>query len=66
MKANSTVTAAIVGTAAMDGGNGGWPVLYGSNPYTASSITTVCDEDQVADSERKHTPEQVAYIVFGQ
>ncbi len=61
-----TASAAIVSVAAMDGGNGGWPVLYGSNPFTASSITTVFDEDQIKDTERKHTTEQVAYIVFGQ
>ncbi|MCP5108940.1 MAG: PKD domain-containing protein [bacterium] len=61
-----TASAAIISAAAIDGNNGGWPVLYGSNPFTASSITTVCDEDQIADSERKHTTEQVAYIVFGQ
>ncbi len=60
-----TASAAIVSTAAIDGGNGGWPVLYGSNPYTASSITTVVDEDQIGDAERNHTTEQVAYIVFG-
>ncbi len=61
-----TASAAIVSQAAIDGGNGGWPVLFGSNPFTASSITMVCDEDQVGDSERKHTTEQIAYIVFGQ
>jgi PKD repeat protein/murein tripeptide amidase MpaA len=57
---------AIVSAAGMDGGNGGWPVMYGSNPLTDTSLTMVFDEDQVNDSERKHTTEQVAYVVFGQ
>ena len=57
---------AIVSVAGMDGGNGGWPVMYGSGPLTTTSLTTVFDEDQDNDSERAHTTEQVAYIVFGQ
>jgi PKD repeat protein len=62
----ANASAAIVSTAGMDGGNGGWPVMYGSNPSTDTSLTMVVDEDQVADSERSHTTEQVAYVVFGQ
>jgi len=62
--ANANV--AILGTAAMDGGNGGWPVLFGASAVTSTSITMYFDEDQVNDSERQHTTEQVAYIVFGQ
>jgi vibriolysin len=61
--ANASV--AIVSTAAMDGGNGGWPVLFGANQLTNTSITMYFDEDQIGDTERSHTPEQVAYIVFG-
>jgi hypothetical protein len=57
---------AIISAAGMDGGNGGWPVMYGSSPLTTTSLTMVFDEDQVNDSERKHVDEQVAYIVFGQ
>jgi PKD repeat protein len=57
---------AIVSAAGMDGGNGGWPVMYGSTPLTSTSLTMVFDEDQVRDSERNHVNEQVAYIVFGQ
>ena len=58
--------AAIVSAAGMDGGNGGWPVMYGATPLTGTSLTMVFDEDQVKDSERNHVNEQVAYIVFGQ
>jgi PKD repeat protein len=62
--ANANV--AIVSVAGIDGGNGGWPVMYGASPLTSTSLTMVFDEDQVGDSERAHTTEQVAYIVFGQ
>lgn len=56
--------AAILSAAGMDGGDGGWPILYGANPITTSSIYLTFDEDQVGDSERNHTTEQVAYIVL--
>lgn len=55
---------AVLSTAGMDGGNGGWPVLFGANPVSATQMTLVFDEDQVGDSERSHTNEQVAYLVF--
>lgn len=60
-----TASVAIVSANGMDGGNGGWPVLYGGSPITSTTITLVFDEDQIGDSERAHTPEKVAYIVFG-
>jgi hypothetical protein len=62
----SNANVAIVSVAAMDGGNGGWPILWGAGHLTNTSITMVFDEDQIKDTERKHTAEQVAYIVFGQ
>lgn len=55
---------AVLSAAAMDGGNGGWPVLFGTNPVSATQMTLVFDEDQIADSERTHINEQVAYLVF--
>jgi PKD repeat protein len=61
----ANASTAIFSAAAMDGGNGGWPVMYGSSPLTSTSLTLVFDEDQMNDSERKHGTEQVAYIVFG-
>jgi PKD repeat protein len=61
-----TASTAILSAAAMDGNNGGWPVLYGSSPLTSTSMLLVFEEDQIKDSERKHGSEQVAYIVFGQ
>ncbi len=57
-------TTAIVSSAAMDGNDGAWPVLYGSDPLTASALNLIVDEDQIRDSERSHTTEQVAYLVF--
>lgn len=55
---------AILSQAAMDGGDGGWAVLYGSNPVTGSSLNLAIEEDMAWDSERKHTSEQAGYIVF--
>ncbi|NND97256.1 MAG: hypothetical protein HKN47_08015, partial [Pirellulaceae bacterium] len=57
-------TTAIVSSAAMDGNDGAWPVLYGSDPLTASALNLIVDEDQIRDSERSHTTEQVAFLVF--
>jgi PKD repeat protein len=60
-----TASAAVVSSAAMDGSEGGWPVLYGAGAVTGSQLNLGIDEDNVYDSERGHTTEQVAYIVFG-
>ena len=54
----------IVTQAAMDGNDGGWAVLTDSQ--SASSLGLLIDEDQISNSERKHTTEQVAYMVFGE
>jgi hypothetical protein len=54
----------ILSQAGMDGGNGGWAILYGSNPLTASQVSLAIEEDWYRDSERRHTTEQVGYIVF--
>ena len=59
-------TSAIVSQAAMDGGNGGWAILYGNNPLTPISLELSIDEDQMRDSERSHTTAQVSSIVFQQ
>ena len=55
---------AIVGSVAMDGNDGGWPVLLTSNPVSSSQVNVVIDEDQVRDGERRHTTEQISVIVF--
>ncbi len=61
----SSAETATLSVAAMDGGDGGWPLLYGSNPLSSSNVNLAFDEDQIANSERGHTTEQVAYVVFG-
>jgi hypothetical protein len=58
---------AVVATmAAMDGGNGGWAILYGSDPITpdGSTLKLAIDEDVAKDTERRHTSEQVAYLII--
>ena len=55
---------AVASVSGMDGGDGAWAVLYGANPITTSSgIRLAINEDQVGDSERIHTTEQVSYFV---
>jgi PKD repeat protein len=60
----STASTAILSQAGMDGGNGGWAILYGSDPLTASEGFLAIEEDWYRDNERKHTTEQVGYIIF--
>ena len=57
---------AVLSSAGMDGGDGGWAVLRGNDPVPAAggTIALSIDEDQLRDSERKHTTEQVAYFVI--
>lgn len=50
---------------AEDGGDGGFAVLYGAQPFAVEAFDVVIDEDQLSDNERSHTTEQVAYLVFG-
>ncbi|MCA9966437.1 MAG: S8 family serine peptidase, partial [Anaerolineales bacterium] len=49
---------------AMDGADSSWAYFAGSTPLTSSALTLLVDEDQIDDSERSHTSEQVAYFVF--
>ncbi len=60
----SSASIAILSQAGMDGRNGGWPVLYGSTPLTDAQVSIAIEEDWYRDSERRHTTEQVGYIVF--
>ncbi len=39
-------------------------MLYGIDPASIHEIHLAIDEDRMKDSERKHTTEQVAYIVL--
>jgi PKD repeat protein len=58
-------THAVVSGAAMDDQNGYWPVFAGANGPTGSSIAVWADEDQISDTDRSHSTEQVAYLAFG-
>jgi hypothetical protein len=60
-----TPSTAIATQAAMDGGDGGWAILYGDNPVTQTTLNLAIEEDWYWDSERKHTHEQVGYLVLG-
>ena len=61
----SRADVAVVSGAGMDGGDGGWPVLFGSG-LQVDQLTVVFDEDQAGDTERTHTDEQVAYFIIGE
>ena len=60
---NQVPEVVVVSQSAMDGGDGGWAVVDAAD-IEAGSIELVIQEDQVFDSERGHTTEQVAYAVF--
>ena len=60
----SSASAAAISMAGIDGGDYGWATLFGPNPFTASQLSLVIEEDTLKDSERNHTSEQVGYIVF--
>lgn len=56
---------AAASVAAMDGADGGFPGLFGSNPVASSQLQLTFQEDRLTDTERSHTTEQVAYMAFG-
>ena len=60
----ASASAAIVSQAGMDAPDGGWPVLYGPSAVSATRLRLAIDEDWYLYPERKHTNEQVSYIVF--
>ena len=48
----------------MDGGNGSWAVLRGTEPFQGQTIYLSVTDDQIQDEERDHLTEQVGYWVF--
>ena len=55
----------VVSLSGMDGGHGGWAVLYGADPLPTNSVQFAIDEETVAaDTTRTHTGENVAYWIF--
>ncbi len=59
-----SVAAVALSQSGMDGSDGSWPALFGANALSNDSIDLIVDEDQLTDSERKHTTEQVGYLIF--
>jgi hypothetical protein len=62
-----TPSTAVVTQAGMDGNDGSWALLYGDTPLDSLAPDTLylaVDEDWAIDSERRHTTEQVGYILF--
>ena len=57
----SSLSAVIATQTAMDGTERGWAVVRSRG---GSSFGLVIEEDQCSDTERLHTTEQVAYLVF--
>ncbi|MGB2985870.1 MAG: agmatine deiminase family protein, partial [Phycisphaerae bacterium] len=61
---SSAPAVAVTTMAGMDGGNGGWSYSHGSTLATTTTLYLSIDEDQIGDTERNHTTEQVGYVVF--
>ena len=55
---------AVTTMAGMDGNNGGWSQTHGTTAASATTLYLSIDEDQIGDTERNHTSEQVGYVVF--
>jgi hypothetical protein len=55
---------ALATQATMAGFNGSWAQIHGGTAATATNLFLSLDEDQIKDSERVHTQEQVSYAVF--
>jgi len=53
----------VASISAIDGGDGGWALWYGVNPI-GGNLALAIDEDQVGDTDRTHTTEQVSYWVL--
>jgi len=60
----TSVASAILTQAGMDGDGGGWAALYGDDPLTDTGLQLAIDEDQLGDTERNHTTEQVSCLIF--
>ena len=55
---------AVLSTSGVNGGNGGWPVLFGNQLFRGNAMYLAFDEDQILDSERTHIEEEVSYLAF--
>ncbi|QQL43871.1 cadherin domain-containing protein [Sulfuriroseicoccus oceanibius] len=59
-----SASAAALSISGMDGGDGAWAVLSGANPITPTVLGLHALEDQMGDSDQRHTTTQVGYLVF--
>ncbi|WP_199756784.1 S8 family serine peptidase [Tautonia sociabilis] len=62
----SSASAAVVSGATMNGLDGSWAVLSGSDPVRPDSLQLAALEDRWADRERSVAGEAVSYVVLGQ
>jgi hypothetical protein len=60
-----TVSGVALSAAAMRGFDGGWPILFGADPLADGEIAVAIEEDQLADAETYHAPEQVGFVLLG-
>ena len=60
----SAPSIALLTMAGVDSNEGAWAQVYGATLATATSLFLSVDEDQIGDTDRKHTHEQVGYLVF--
>jgi predicted Zn-dependent protease len=61
----ANVEGVAVSSAGQDATEGAWAVLATGAPLTTTSLKTWAMEDNIPDSERTHTTDQVCYIVIG-
>ncbi len=55
----------VVSNSGEDGGQGGWAVLFGSDPLPNGQIQLGVDEETVeGDTSRTHTTEEIGYWIF--
>lgn len=54
----------VAGHIGEDGGDGFLPTWFGATPLSGGIISLLADEDQVVDTERNHTTEDLSYWIF--
>jgi|GEM_PF-6570704 len=62
---SSTPSIGVASSAGMNGGNGGWPVLF-TPSLNATHAFLATEEDTIGDTERSHIAEQAAAFIFSQ
>ncbi len=57
-------TIALVSQTGINGGDGPFPVVYGSSPFATNTVALAIDEDEIADGEMSGAREEVALLAF--